>query len=75
MFLNSGKDATWPPPSGVFQVCPAGRRLRGRPRTSWRGLYLHDGLGIPLSEQVDVAREKDVSGPLQELLPLRPNFE
>ncbi|KAL3045558.1 hypothetical protein OYC64_013764 [Pagothenia borchgrevinki] len=45
----------------VFQARPAGRRLRGRPRTRWRDYISSlawERLGIPQSELVDVATDK-----------------
>lgn len=60
----------------VFQACPAGRRPRGRPRTRWRDYISNlawEHLGIPQSELVNVAREREVWGPLLELLPPRPD--
>ena len=63
-------------PGEVFQAHPAGRRPKGRPRTRWRD-YISwlawERLGIPQSELVDVARERNVWGSLLELLPLRPD--
>ncbi|KAL3063618.1 hypothetical protein OYC64_000034 [Pagothenia borchgrevinki] len=60
----------------VFQARPAGKRPRGRPRTRWRD-YISwlawERLGIPQSELVDVARERNVWGSLLELIPPRPD--
>ena len=53
-----------------------GRRPRGRPRTRWRdyiSTLAWERLGIPPSELVNVAREREVWGPLLELLPPRPD--
>ncbi|KAK0140494.1 putative uncharacterized transposon-derived protein F52C9.6 [Merluccius polli] len=55
---------------------PVGRRPRGRPRTRWRdyiSTLAWERLGIPPSELVNVAREREVWGPLLELLPPRPD--
>ena len=63
-------------PREVFQARPAGRRPRGRPRTRWRdyiSTLAWEGLGIPQSELANVAREREVWGPLLELLPPRPD--
>ena len=63
-------------PREVFQARPAGRRPRGRPRTRWRDYISNlawERLGIPQSELVNVAREREVWGPLLELLPPRPD--
>ncbi|KAJ7992757.1 hypothetical protein DPEC_G00281980 [Dallia pectoralis] len=63
-------------PREVFQARPAGRRPRGRPRTRWRGYIftmVWDCLRIPQSELAYVAREREVWGPLLELLPPRPD--
>ncbi|KAL3043760.1 hypothetical protein OYC64_003589 [Pagothenia borchgrevinki] len=63
-------------PREVFQARPAGRRPRGRPRTRWRDYtssLAWERLGIPQSELVDVARERNVWGSLLELLPPRPD--
>ncbi|CAB1450707.1 unnamed protein product [Pleuronectes platessa] len=48
----------------------------GRPRTRWRdyiSTLAWERLGIPPSELVNVAREREVWGPLLELLPPRPD--
>ena len=48
----------------------------GRPRTRWRdyiSTLAWERLGIPQSELVNVAREREVWGPLLELLPPRPD--
>ena len=53
-----------------------GRRPRGRPRTRWRdsiSTLAWERLGIPPSELVNVAREREVWSPLLELLPPRPD--
>uniref|UniRef100_A0A8C5CRJ5 Reverse transcriptase domain-containing protein n=1 Tax=Gadus morhua TaxID=8049 RepID=A0A8C5CRJ5_GADMO len=63
-------------PWEVFQARPVGRRPRGRPRTRWRdyiSTLAWERLGIPPSELVNVAREREVWGPLLELLPPRPD--
>ncbi|KAJ8012365.1 hypothetical protein DPEC_G00041950 [Dallia pectoralis] len=63
-------------PKEVFQARPAGRRPRGRPRTRWRdyiSTLAWERLGIPQSELANVAREREVWGPLLELLPPRPD--
>ncbi|KAJ8005185.1 hypothetical protein DPEC_G00144010 [Dallia pectoralis] len=63
-------------PREVFQARPAGRRPRGRPRTRWRdyiSTLAWERLGIPQSELANVAREREVWGPLLELLPPRPD--
>ena len=63
-------------PREVFQARPAGKRPRGRPRTRRRGYISSlawERLGIPQSELVDVARERNVWGSLLELLPPRPD--
>ncbi|KAL3062470.1 hypothetical protein OYC64_002305 [Pagothenia borchgrevinki] len=63
-------------PREVFQARPAGRRPRGRPRTRRRdyiSLLAWECLGIPQSELIDVARERNVWGSLLELLPPRPD--
>ena len=63
-------------PREVFQACPAGRRPRGRPRTRWRdyiSTLAWERLGIPQSELVDAARERDGWGRMLELLPPRPD--
>ena len=63
-------------PWEVFQARPVGRRPRGRPRTRWRdyiSTLAWERLGIPPSELVNVAREREVWGPLHELLPPRPD--
>ena len=63
-------------PREVFQARPAGRRPRGRPRTRWRDYISNlawERLGIPQSELVNVAWEREVWGPLLELLPPRPD--
>ena len=63
-------------PREVFQAPPTGRRPRGRPRTRWRDYISKlawERLGIPQSELVNVAREREVWGPLLELLPPRPD--
>ena len=57
-------------PWQVFQARPAGRRPRGRPRTRWRdyiSTLAWERLGIPQSELVKVAREREVWGPMLEL--------
>ncbi|KAL3052884.1 hypothetical protein OYC64_005410 [Pagothenia borchgrevinki] len=62
-------------PRQVFQARPAGRRPRGRPRTRWRDYISSlawELLGIPQSELVDVAREREVWGLLLKLLPPQP---
>ncbi|XP_053479122.1 hydrocephalus-inducing protein-like [Ictalurus furcatus] len=49
---------------------------RGRPRTRWRyyiSTLAWERLGIPQSELVNVAREREVWGPLLEMPPPRPN--
>uniref|UniRef100_A0A8C9X6F4 B30.2/SPRY domain-containing protein n=1 Tax=Sander lucioperca TaxID=283035 RepID=A0A8C9X6F4_SANLU len=59
-------------PREMFQARPAGRRPRGRPRTRWRDYISNlawERLGIPQSDLVNVAREREVWGPLLELLP------
>ncbi len=48
----------------VIQAHPAGKRPRGRPRSQWR-----DYIGIPQSELVEVACEREVWGCLLKLLP------
>ncbi|KAJ7991217.1 hypothetical protein DPEC_G00295030 [Dallia pectoralis] len=63
-------------PREVFQARPAGRRPRGRPRTRWRdyiSTLAWERLGIPQSELANVTREREVWGPLLELLPPRPD--
>ena len=63
-------------PWEVFQARPVGRRPRVRPRTRWRdyiSTLAWERLGIPPSELVNVAREREVWGPLLELLPPRPD--
>ncbi|KAK0143304.1 hypothetical protein N1851_018556 [Merluccius polli] len=53
-------------PWEVFQARPVGRRPRGRPRTRWRdyiSTLAWERLGIPPSELVNVAREREVWGP------------
>ena len=50
-------------PGDVFQVCPSGRRPRGRSRTCWRDYVSRlawERLGIPLEELVEVAWERSV---------------
>ena len=62
-------------PWEVFQARPAGRRPQGRARTRWRdyiSTLAWERLRIPQSELVNVAREREVWGPLLELLPPRP---
>ncbi|CAL8276249.1 unnamed protein product [Arctogadus glacialis] len=62
-------------PWEVFQARPVGRRPRGRPRTRWRdyiSTLAWERLGISPSELVNVAREREVWGPLLELLPRDP---
>ena len=52
-------------PREVFQARPAGKRPRGRPMTRWRDYISSlawERLGIPLTELVDVARERKVWG-------------
>ncbi|KAK5873269.1 hypothetical protein PBY51_018325 [Eleginops maclovinus] len=52
-------------PREVFQARPAGKRPRVRPRTRWRDYISSlawEHLGIPQSELVDVAREREVWG-------------
>uniref|UniRef100_A0A6Q2XTH9 receptor protein-tyrosine kinase n=1 Tax=Esox lucius TaxID=8010 RepID=A0A6Q2XTH9_ESOLU len=59
-------------PREVFQARPAGRRPRGRPRTRWRdyiSTLAWERLGFPQSELANVAWEREVCGPLLELLP------
>ena len=59
----------------VFQARPVGRKPQGRPRTRWReyiATLAWERLGIPPSELLNVAREREVWGPLLELLPQRP---
>ncbi|CAB1457291.1 unnamed protein product [Pleuronectes platessa] len=49
-------------PWEVFQARPVGRRPRGRPRTRWRdyiSTLAWERLGIPPSELVNVARERE----------------
>ncbi len=60
-------------PKEVFQTCPARKRPRGRPESRWRdniSALVWECLGIPQSELADVAREREVRGPLLKLLPL-----
>ncbi len=61
-------------PVEVFQAHPAGKRPLGRPRFRWRdyiSVLAWKCLGIPQSELADVARKREVWGPLLKLLPLR----
>ena len=63
-------------PREVFQARPMGWGPRGRPRTRWRdniATLAWEHLGIPLSELVNVVREREVWGPLLELLPPQPD--
>ena len=58
MVRASDEDATVGIPRRVFLARPTGRRPRSRPRTRWRDYISSlawEGLGIPLSELVDVA--------------------
>ncbi len=53
-------------PREVFQARPAGRRPRGRPRSRWRdyiSAQAWECCGMRQSEQVDVAREREVWSP------------
>ena len=62
-------------PRELFQVRPAGRRPRGRPRIRWRdyiSTLAWERLGIPQSELADVAGKREVWETLLELLPPRP---
>ena len=64
-------------PWEVFQAHPAGRRPRGRPRTSWRdyiSTLAWEHLGIPQSELANVAGRREVWETLLELLPPRPDL-
>ena len=64
-------------PQEVFQARPAGRRLRGRPRTRWRdyiSTLAWEHLGIPQSELADVAGKREVLETQLELLPSRPDI-
>ena len=62
-------------PGEVFQACPSGRKLWGRPRARWRA-YISpatwERLGVPQEELVDVAGERAVWMSLLKLLPPRP---
>ena len=63
-------------PREVFQAHPA-RRAWGRLRIRWRdyiSTLAWERLRIPQSELANVAGERDVWGPLLELLPQRPDF-
>ncbi len=60
-------------PREMFQEHLAGKKPRGRPRSGWRDYFsalAWERIGVPQSELADVAREREVWGPLLRLLPL-----
>ena len=64
-------------PREVFLARPTGRRPRGRPRTRWRDYISSlawEHMGIPESELVSMAGEREVLGSQLKLLPPRPDF-
>ncbi len=63
-------------PREVFQAHPAGKRPQGGPRPRWRdyiSALAWECLRFPQLELVDVAREREVWGPLLKLLPSWPD--
>jgi hypothetical protein len=72
----SGKDAHWAPPLGGVSGTSSGEETSGKTQVYVESLYLNTGLGTPReppSELVNVAREREVWGPMLELLPPQPN--
>ena len=77
-FRNLVRIPTRRPTRAVFQARPLGRRPRGRPRPRWID-YIStlalDRLGIPPSELVNLAQEREVWVPLLEMLPPDKRFD
>ncbi len=72
MVWASGKDASWLPPFGGVPGRFGWEEFLGQTQVQVERLHLCTGLEIPRdpqSELADVAREREVWGPLLKLLP------